>query len=127
MKKLSKKVIVIGIIILIISSLIIFSNSIFLTPKTKIPEMESEDITILNSNSKIMEAIEMVDESLVYDFLWGLVKYGPRRTSTDGCEKAGVYLFQQFENMGLETRYQEWTALNIYKFNIIILLIILPL
>ena len=116
MTKLSKKGFVLGIVILILSGLIISSISILITQKNSTPEVEPDEIKILGTESKIMEAIEMVNESLVYDFLWGLLKYGPRRTSTDGCERAANYLFQQFEDMGLETRYQEWTKWNIYKY-----------
>jgi hypothetical protein len=98
------------------SGLIISSISILIMQKNPTPEVEPDEIKIPGTESKIMEAIEMVNESLVYDFLWGLLKYGPRRTSTDGCERAANYLFKQFEDMGLETRYQEWTKWVIYKY-----------
>lgn len=96
-----KSLIAVGIVILILSASAISSAN---TPNnTGIQNMP---------NPKITNIIEMVNESLIMGFLESLVSYGPRLTGTYGCEKAAEYLFEQFENMGLETRYQNWASFN---------------
>jgi len=113
MKRMPTKGYVLGIIILIISGPIISATSILTYQEDQTPKGYLNRISNLGTNQKIIEAIEMVSESLLREYLWELtVNIGPRRTSTYGCEKAAKYLYQQFENMGLDTRYQEWSSWN---------------
>jgi len=96
-----KSLIAVGIAILILSASAISSAN------------TSNNMDIQNTTDpKITNIIKMVNESLIRGFLEGLVSYGPRVTGTYGCEKAAGYLFEQFENMGLETRYQNWASSN---------------
>lgn len=113
MKKISTKAFVFGIIILLLSSTTIVSSSILTTQKLT-PEASSNELKTLNilDPTKITQAIAMVNETLVRGFLENLTAFGPRPTGTYGCEKAAEYLFEQFKNMGLETRYHEWTTFN---------------
>jgi len=94
-----KSLIAVGIVILLLSvSAISAANT-------------SNNMEIQNTTDpKITNIIKMVNESLIMGFLESLVSYGPRLTGTYGCEKAAEYLFEQFENMGLETRYQNWAS-----------------
>lgn len=116
MKKNYLEACVLGTIILFLGNPIISSTSISVTQEYQTTEFDSDKSTNLGTDPKIIQAIEMVNESLMYEFLWGLLKYGPRRTSTYGCEKAGGWLYQEFEDMQLETRYQEWTHCNFKKY-----------
>jgi hypothetical protein len=52
----------------------------------------------------------MINESLLRDYLETLVGFGPRMTGTYGCEKSAAYIYQQFVEMGLNTRYQNWCS-----------------
>jgi len=60
-------------------------------------------------DSKIGAIIETINESLVTEYLETIVGYGPRLTGTYGCEKTAKYIYEQFQEMGLKTRYQNWT------------------
>ena len=113
MKKISTKICVFGIIIFLLSSTTAASSSIFTSQKLT-PKVSTDKLEILSfpDPTKITQAIEMVNESLVRQFLEELVAFGPRVTGTYGCDKSAEYLFKQFENMGLETRYQRWTSFN---------------
>jgi hypothetical protein len=94
-----KSLVAVGIVVLILSASAISAANI---PNN----MDIQNTT----NPKITNIIKMVNESLIRGFLEGLVSYGPRVTGTYGCEKAAEYLFEQFENMGLEVRYQNWAS-----------------
>jgi hypothetical protein len=112
MKKMSKKGYVLGIIILLMVSSIASSAAVkgIKYEQTAI----STEETILNSTDpNIMEIIEMINESLLREFLTVLaVEIGPRKTGTYGTEKAAEYMYDQFTDMGLEVRYQHWASFN---------------
>ncbi len=60
-------------------------------------------------NPKIQEILDKINITLVQEFMEYLVfEIGNRYTGTEGCEKAATYLYQQFEDMGLQTSYQDW-------------------
>jgi aminopeptidase YwaD len=63
-------------------------------------------------DQKITQAIEMVNESLLRQFLEEILINGPRKTGTYGCDQAAEFIFNQFQEMGLETRYQYWKSRN---------------
>jgi hypothetical protein len=69
------------------------------------------DIETQSINPKIQEIIEKINETLVRNFMEYLVlEIGSRYTGTDGCKKAANYIYQQFENMGLQSKYQNWSS-----------------
>jgi hypothetical protein len=52
----------------------------------------------------------MINESLLRTILQSITNIGPRVTGTYGCEQAAAYIYQQFNQTGLQTRYQNWTG-----------------
>jgi len=66
-------------------------------------------------DSKIMAIIETINKSLISEYLQTIVGYGPRLTGTYGCEKSAKYIYEQFQEMGLKTRYQNWTKFTTGK------------
>ena len=62
------------------------------------------------SDDKISQVLSFIDEKLIQEYIQMIVGLGPRKTGTYGCEKAGEYIYQQFQNSGLLARYQNWTA-----------------
>lgn len=113
MRKNRGKVCIIFSIILILCSPIISSMS-NTTINIENPVAQSEKVTIeKNLNPDIATAIQMVNESLLREYMRVLtVEIGPRMTGTYGCEEAAKYMFEQFENMGLETRYHYWEGIS---------------
>jgi len=86
--------------------LISLTSSSIITANTTIQKIEIQSI-----NPKIQEIIEKINETLVRNFMEYLVlETGSRYTGTYGCEKAAKYIYQQFQNMGIQTRYQNWSA-----------------
>jgi hypothetical protein len=86
------------------------SSSILLTSQ-KNADLSSikEQKTPCFTDETIDEILSMIDEALLMKYLQYLVGLGPRVTGTYGCEKAAQYIHAQFTNMGLDTRYHNWT------------------
>jgi hypothetical protein len=59
---------------------------------------------------KINEILSMIDQNLILEYLKTLVGLGPRMDGTYGCEKAAQYIHQEFQDMGLNVRYQNWSS-----------------
>jgi len=64
----------------------------------------------VNSNENIISMIEQLDEIMVLEYIENLTSFGPRVTSTTACFDAGKYIYNEFEEMGLEVRYQNWSS-----------------
>jgi hypothetical protein len=107
-----KKIIVLLLIILLLASPIISSLKITKEKKRNLEEIniENNNLNPNNLNRKIQGIIDKINETLVRDFLEYLVfDIGCRYTGTYGCEKAAKYIYGQFNDMGLQTRYQDWS------------------
>ena len=69
-------------------------------------------------DENIVSLIQQIDEDLYLGFLENLTSFGPRVTATQACEDAGEYIYNEFQQMGLDTRYQEWSNGNLYGNNV---------
>jgi hypothetical protein len=52
--------------------------------------------------------INEVDESLLSNYLEGLIKYGPRFTGSENCLKAAHYIYDEFEKLNLDVYFDSW-------------------
>jgi len=57
----------------------------------------------------VIDMIEAMDESLILGYLESLTAFGPRVTGTTECYDAGDYIYNEFESMGLEVRFHNWS------------------
>lgn len=102
MKKTTLKTLSFLVLITLISSPIITANTTI---------QQNQKIKTQDINPKIQEIIEKINETLIRKFMEYLVfEIGCRFTGTYGCRKAAEYIYEQFENMGMQTRYQDWRA-----------------
>ncbi len=108
MKNIKLKSYVLGILFILVNTPIISSSSIF-TENNQIYTLNASTLQ-LTTNEKINQAVENITESLLRQYLEELISIGPKRTGTYGCDKAAEYLFQKFEDMELEVRYQKWAV-----------------
>ncbi len=98
----------------IIFILILLTNSVALSTFTDKKDQNNvflllnEQTTTRIIDEKIVQAIEMVNETMIKQYLEELVINGPRKTGTYGCEQAAEFIYNQFQEMGLETKYQYW-------------------
>jgi hypothetical protein len=64
-----------------------------------------------NADEKIQEILYKINETLVREYMEHLVlDIGPRVTGSDGCKEAATYIYDQFEQMGLQVRFQNWSV-----------------
>jgi len=60
---------------------------------------------------KIQEILDKINETLIRTFIeYLVVDIGNRYTGTDGCKEAATYISQQFETMGVQSTYQNWSS-----------------
>lgn len=64
-----------------------------------------------NTDEKIQNILLKINETLVRNFMeYLLFEIGFRYTGTASCQKSAHYIYDQFENMGMQVRYQNFTA-----------------
>jgi len=74
-------------------------------------QINYKDMGAFYTDEKIQGIIDKINETLVRNFMEDLVfEIGSRYTGSYGCQKAARYIHQQFENMGLQAKYQDWSA-----------------
>jgi len=86
---------------------------------TRYPECNTLDILQVDSeHQKIMlpiiddnitDMIQQLDESIVLRYVQNLTDFGPRVTGTSECYAAGDYIYNEFEGLGLEVRFHNWS------------------
>jgi len=62
-----------------------------------------------STNGNIIDMIEAMDESLILRYLENLTDFGPRVTGTNACKEAGEYIYNEFNSMGLDVKYHNWS------------------
>ena len=111
MKKSSVSTLQTAIVLFIVVLLSTSASSISFsqTNDSTIPPFTKQKLNTMDAE-KINEILSMIDETLVLEYLETIVGFGPRMTGTYGCEKAAQYIHQEFQDLGLIARYQNWTA-----------------
>ncbi|KYK34320.1 MAG: hypothetical protein AYK22_05515 [Thermoplasmatales archaeon SG8-52-3] len=64
--------------------------------------------SIQSCNDLIIDIIEQMNKTLYLGYLENLTAFGPRVTGTNACHEAGDYIYNEFENMDLDSRYHYW-------------------
>ena len=91
-----------------ITILICFSLlTLILAPVTLGSEFQFKEKNSLDNNF-IIEMIEQIDETRILYFYENLLSYGIRYTGTENCSRAGDWISQEFNNMGLDVEFYNW-------------------
>jgi hypothetical protein len=69
-------------------------------------------------DDNVIELIQQLDETLYLEYLEGLISFGPRVTGTQECADSSEYIYNEFIEIGLETRYQEWEQSDLHGVNV---------
>jgi hypothetical protein len=87
-------------------------------------EVFQEYSNIVNNNQKkvfsssinelVVSIIQQIDENIYLSYLENLTSFGPRYTTSEACEDSAEYIYSEFQKLGLETRFHEWS--NDYLF-----------
>ncbi|MBS3773111.1 MAG: M20/M25/M40 family metallo-hydrolase, partial [Candidatus Thermoplasmatota archaeon] len=67
----------------------------------------------------VQDMIDAVNESMVHEYLEGLVSFGPRYTGSENCTAAAQWIHDQFAAMGLHVRFHEWNYAGFSSQNIV--------
>jgi hypothetical protein len=70
--------------------------------------LETAGITCSTDTPKIPELIQQINESMLFAYHQGLMKFGPRYTGSLSCGLAAQYLYDAFQDMGLPVEFHEW-------------------
>ncbi|MCJ7570504.1 MAG: M28 family metallopeptidase [Candidatus Thermoplasmatota archaeon] len=89
---------------------IIVCSSLFLT--INVSALSEKQILPVNNSSfddiDIVEMINSVNESKVLYYYQNLMKFGVRYTGTSNCTMAGDWIYNEFEQIGLNVEFHEW-------------------
>ena len=89
--------------VLLIIPLLISSS--FLAPARD----QKSNMTSLSSNeATIIEMINQINESQLFEYHHGLMMFGPRYTGSINCTLAAEYIYNSFQQMGLDVKFHEW-------------------
>jgi hypothetical protein len=72
------------------------------------PSVYSQEISLSNEYD-LSSIIEELTVDMTLGFIENLTSFGPRLTGTDACESAGHWIYETFDEMGLNVRYQNWS------------------
>jgi len=67
-------------------------------------------INTIQVSNDLTNIVKEIDKNMVLGFIENLTSFGPRVTGSESCEDAGRWIYQEFKEMGLEVRYQNWSA-----------------
>ena len=67
----------------------------------------------------ITEMINSINETRALYFFQNLLSFGIRYTGTTNCTQAGDWIYNEFEEMGLDVEFHEWKIKNFESRNVI--------
>jgi len=70
--------------------------------------VETWDVAGVSDTSDIRDMIQQINESMLFSYHHGLMKFGPRYTGTISCNLAAQYIYDAFQDMGLPVKFHEW-------------------
>jgi hypothetical protein len=64
--------------------------------------------TPVTVDGTVVSILEQIDETTFLSYEETLLANGPRPTESASCEAAAEYMYNEFENLGLDVRYHHW-------------------
>jgi Peptidase family M28 len=80
------------------------------TPQNRV--MSSDD-------ARIVEMINQINESMLFAYHNGLMKFGPRYTGSLNCSFAAQYIYDAFRDMGLPVEFYDWSTHGFTSKNVV--------
>jgi|GEM_PF-335137 len=72
-----------------------------------------------SNENNIIEMINQVNKSIIFKYHDGLMAFGARYTGSENCTLAAEYIYNCFENLGLNVTYHDWKLSGYKSSNII--------
>lgn len=105
--------------ILFRTGLIICILSLTTTVPQKSDIVLNEIVKTNSVDPDINDMINMINESMLREYLEKQVAFGPRPTGSQNCDRVADYLFSEFVNMSLDVRFKSFNFLRCNGRNII--------
>ncbi len=61
--------------------------------------LETEEISVSSDDATIVDMINQINESMLFAYHHGLMKFGPRYTGSLNCSLAATYIYESFQDM----------------------------
>jgi aminopeptidase YwaD len=90
--------------VLVVTALLLASLSMSIQARNT----QSGKATVSLGDPTIIEMINQIDESLLRKYHEGLLSFGPRYTGSISCILAAEYIYNAFQQMGLDVEFHEW-------------------
>ena len=83
---------------------------LFVSSCVTVPARDSEPkVTSLSSDdTSIIDMINQINVSLLFAYHHGLMKFGPRYTGSLNCSLAAQYIYDAFQDIGLDVEFHNW-------------------
>jgi aminopeptidase YwaD len=65
-------------------------------------------VTIATMSDVVVSMLDQVDTATFLSYEENLTSLGPRHTGSNACIAAAAYIYSQFQNFSLDTRYAHW-------------------
>ena len=76
---------------------------------TYLSSMEAQKVISENHvDTHILEMIQHINETIVFDYMQSLLSFGARYTGSENCSQAADWIFDTFYGMGLDTMVHQW-------------------
>lgn len=108
-KMINKDLLIPIIISLLILQLIMPSNSITATHL----------MTGATQSNEIIEMIQQINSTKLFSYVETLTSFGVRYTGTDNCSKAGDWIYETFEQMGVTVQFHHWEYAGLKSRNVV--------
>jgi len=63
----------------------------------------------MTTSANVVDLIYQIDEALLQSYLEALVSFPPRVTGSQACKDARKYIYEEYEKLGLDVRYHNWS------------------
>ncbi|MBS3778344.1 MAG: M28 family peptidase [Candidatus Thermoplasmatota archaeon] len=96
-------------------------ESFFSEPLSIISSKENEPLmpSYQGYNEHIIPILQQLSTKMTIGYIQNLTSFGPRVTSSEECAEAATYIYQEFQEMGLDVTYHNWTETdNLYGSNV---------
>lgn len=82
-------------------------------------DQQSDGAAASSDGTTIIEMINQINESLLFEYHSDLLKFGPRYTGSISCNLAAEYIYNEFQQMDLKTEFHEWRYAGFHSKNVV--------
>jgi len=79
----------------------------------------SKTVTVSSNYAQVVEMVNQINETMLFDYHHGLMRFGPRYTGSLNCSFAAQYIYKCFQDMGLAVEYSNWSTEGFKSKNVV--------